>query len=147
MGRRATHGYRSHPWYGRWLEIRSRCYNPKSKLYAEYGGLGVTVCEAWRDTPDNFIAWAEQAGLSGRMIIELVDKQKGYSPENCTLITCRQHRLERDGWGKSGVKGVYPRGGKWTAQLTVNKKTVRLGNFSSKEAAAEAIAKFKDSGR
>ena len=33
-----------------------RCTNPRSKLYPWYGGSGITVCERWRTSFENFIA-------------------------------------------------------------------------------------------
>ena len=27
--------------------MKSRCYNPKTQHYADYGGRGITVCDEW----------------------------------------------------------------------------------------------------
>lgn len=36
-------------WYDRWKSMISRCHNPISKPYMNYGGRGITVCDRWRE--------------------------------------------------------------------------------------------------
>ena len=36
------------PEYRAWESMKSRCLNPKHRRYAQYGGRGITICEAWR---------------------------------------------------------------------------------------------------
>ena len=42
-----THGMRSTKIYGIWGAMLSRCNNPNSGSYRNYGGNGVTVCDRW----------------------------------------------------------------------------------------------------
>lgn len=32
-----------------WSSARGRCFNPNDKNYARYGGIGITMCDEWRD--------------------------------------------------------------------------------------------------
>ena len=43
------HGYRKHPLYNIWGTMKQRCYNPNNKMYKFYGGMGIGVCEEWRE--------------------------------------------------------------------------------------------------
>lgn len=36
-------------WYDRWKSMVSRCHNPKSKPYKNYGGRGIRVCDRWME--------------------------------------------------------------------------------------------------
>jgi hypothetical protein len=48
--RSQTHGMvsKDRKGYDRWKSMISRCHNPKSKAYHNYGGRGIYVCDRWR---------------------------------------------------------------------------------------------------
>jgi hypothetical protein len=55
MKRRARkHGLSYTPEYRAWQTMRLRCLEPTNPAYASYGGRGITVCAAWRDSPEAF---------------------------------------------------------------------------------------------
>lgn len=35
--------------YSLWYNMNNRCYNVKHKRYNQYGGVGVKVCDKWRN--------------------------------------------------------------------------------------------------
>ena len=74
------HGGRHTPAYGIWCGIRSRCNNPKSKAYPNYGGRGITVSQDWSKF-SQFIADMGEPGPG--MTLERIDNDKGYSKGNC----------------------------------------------------------------
>src|SRR5262245_25860846 len=37
------------PEYEAWLALIQRCTNPKNPRWKDYGGRGITVCDAWRE--------------------------------------------------------------------------------------------------
>jgi hypothetical protein len=41
--------------YGRWKDMRQRCFNPSNPRYPYYGGRGITACERW-DRFENYCA-------------------------------------------------------------------------------------------
>jgi len=44
------------PTYSSWQNMLTRCTNPQNPSYLRYGGLGVTVCERWLHSFENFLA-------------------------------------------------------------------------------------------
>lgn len=67
--------------------MRTRCNNPNTRAYQNYGGRGIQVCAAWGSFTQ-FLADMGEApeGLS----IERVENDKGYEPGNCRWATPKQ---------------------------------------------------------
>ena len=80
--------------YKLWDSMKSRCYNPKSPSYKNYGAKGITVCERWRTSYDNFI---EDMGHrhTPKHQLDRIDNNKGYEPGNCKWSTPKENNLNR----------------------------------------------------
>lgn len=90
------------------------------------------------------LVWMLQHGeIPEGMEVDHIDRNKGNNhPSNLRLATKSenaQNRTTRSD-NKLGVKGVSydPPTGKYRAEITVNKKTIRLGRFLTLEAAVKA---------
>ena len=40
--------------YSCWIAIKQRCYNKNNTFFHNYGGRGITVCDRWLESFDNF---------------------------------------------------------------------------------------------
>ena len=55
-GPRTTHGLTGSREYIVWTAIKARCFNENDDAYASYGGRGITMCERWNVSFENFLA-------------------------------------------------------------------------------------------
>lgn len=69
------------PTYDCWSAMRARCATPTHRHYAEYGGRGITVCERWVNSFENFLA--DMGNKPPGLTLERRDNDKGYGPDNC----------------------------------------------------------------
>lgn len=82
-----SHGYRRHPLYGVWNDIKNRCFNSNRKSYKNYGGRGITMCDEWRKNPKSFIDWCLSHGWMPGVEIDRENNDGNYEPSNCRFVT------------------------------------------------------------
>lgn len=122
-----THGRRKSGAYSSWAAMKTRCTNPNSKSYADYGGRGIKICERWLNSFENFL---EDMGERPKgHSIERVDNDGDYEPGNCRWASqraqvnnTRQNRyLEFDGRSQTISQ--------WAKETGIERRTIarRLG--------------------
>lgn len=85
-----THGESRTRLYRTWEGMNARCHNPASTSYRRYGARGITVCDAWRHDYGAFGAWAKVNGYDDTLILDRINNNRGYSPDNCRWVTYEQ---------------------------------------------------------
>lgn len=76
---RRTHGMYGTKVYRVWDAMIQRCCNPNNSAYEDYGGRGISVCDAWK-TFENFYA---DMGDPNGLTIERILVNGDYCKDNC----------------------------------------------------------------
>jgi hypothetical protein len=88
------HGLSYAPEYRAWQTMRLRCLVPTNAAYADYGGRGITVCDRWKDSPENFLADMGPKP-SPKHELDRIDNDRGYEPSNCRWVTRSENDRNR----------------------------------------------------
>ena len=125
-----------------------RCNNPNYKDYSDYGGRGIYVCDEWADKDlgaERFYHWAITHGYEDDLSIDMIDPDKGYSPDNCRWASKTvQARNTRPQHNSTGYPGVHrERSGRYYSCITENNHMRRLGTYDTPEEAFSAYQKAK----
>lgn len=64
-----------------WRAMVSRCHTETNRSYKDYGARGISVCDAWRNSFEAFLA--DMGEPADGMSLERSKNSEGYSPGNC----------------------------------------------------------------
>ena len=142
--KRQSHGLSNLPEYAVWGGMIARCYKPKCSSYRNYGGRGIEVCNAWRQS---FLEFLRDMGLrpTPSHTIHRLDNDQGYYKGNVTwesdnliqqnnkttnrLVTLDGQALTVSEWArktgisKSSIGDRLDRG--WSAKKALSTKNYR----------------------
>jgi len=91
--------------YGAWANMIDRCENPARPEYHRYGGRGITVCKAWRDSFAAF--FADMGKRPNGAELDRKDNEGNYEPSNCRWadkVTQSNNRSDNrlyEAWGET----------------------------------------------
>lgn len=102
---RTTHGEtregRWTPEYMAWSGMINRCYVESSGPYSRYGGRGITVCDRWRFSLENFLADMGRKP-SAHHSLDRRGNNGDYTPDNCHWTTQDFQNQNRRASSRSG---------------------------------------------
>lgn len=91
-----THGKSGTTTWRIWYGMKQRCSNPRGSGWEDYGGRGITVCNRWRDSFENFLADMGERP-DAEHSLDRIDPNGNYEPGNVRWATrkvqCANKRL------------------------------------------------------
>lgn len=122
---KTIHGHRYERLYGIWKRMNNRCHLESDSAYNNYGGRGISVCDDWRNSYDDFRDWSYENGYADDLSIDRIDNSRGYSPENCRWADSftQANNTRRSRYITYG--GITHSISEWSRLLDVHKATLR----------------------
>ena len=74
--------------YLSWYAMLQRCNNPNNLSYKNYGGRGISVCDRWANSFENF--FLDMGNPLPGYSIDRVDMNGDYDPNNCRWATSKE---------------------------------------------------------
>lgn len=102
--------------------MAKRCYCTSDPSYPDWGGRGITVCDRWRDSFENF--YEDMGDAPEGTSIGRIDNDGNYCPENCRWETCEQQANNKRNNVLLTYKGVTKSILQWSKELGVSYNTL-----------------------
>lgn len=83
--------------YSVWENMKTRCFNIKSKDYPGYGARGITVCPEWKNDFQAFYDCVSQLAHFGEAgySLDRIDNDGNYEPGNVRWTTAKEQANNR----------------------------------------------------
>lgn len=139
VARNVTHGLKGHPLYVVWKSIITRCTNPNSRNWHNYGGRGISIDPTWRHDAAAFVEHALSVGWRPGLEIDRIDNDRGYSPGNIRAVTPRVNTWNtRRSAARSLPPCIYEHKGRFVVRIRIEGRPRQIGRFLDLDSALRA---------
>lgn len=110
--------------YNIWRGMLKRCYLKSSKDYKNYGGIGITVCDEWKNDFKAFYNWAVNNKYKDDLSIDRIDVKSGYEPDNCRWVKAKTQANNRSNNKLLTYNGETHNITEWAEKLNINRHLI-----------------------
>lgn len=122
---RTTHGKRYTRKYMFWSSMKARCNpDPNQQNYGLYAGRGISMCQRWMESFDNFDADMPDPP-NDALSIDRIDNNGNYEPGNCRWATKMEQANNRRTNVLITFNGKTQTISQWSRELPLDKTTIR----------------------
>lgn len=135
------------PEYSAWACMISRCHGNSERYKRLYQSRGITVCERWRHSFENFLE--DMGRKPGKEYsLDRIDNDKGYSPDNCRWATQTQQLRNSRSATNITFNGKTMCIGEWAIELGIERSALlrRIQKWGVEKALTTPVnTKFRNS--
>ena len=91
----------------------TRCFNKNAPQYKGYGMQGITVCDKWKNSFEEFYKWSMENGYSDSLTIDRINVFGNYEPSNCRWISKREQQFNKKNTKYITVNGSTKNAYEW----------------------------------
>jgi hypothetical protein len=140
-----THGRTGTKEYRAWLNMRNRCNRKQNIDYKRYGAKGITVCQHWLNSFENFF---KDMGLCPKgYSLDRINSNGIYSPKNCRWASIEIQANNRSCVKQATLNGITKPISVWCRELYLSHRTIRARiyeyGWSPEKALITPIRKIK----
>jgi hypothetical protein len=106
---KTTHGMTRTREYKSWIKVRERCLDEKDIEYKNYGAIGITIQDSWKNDFSAFLSYiGKHPDYNTKYTIDRIDNNKGYEEGNVRWADKYQQARNKGMFDSntSGVTGV-----------------------------------------
>lgn len=108
--------------YNTWTRMKQRCHNPSNPKWSSYGGRGISVCERWRESFENFLE--DMGPRPDGYSIDRINNAADYTPLNCRWATRTEQARNTRRNHLIFVNGRGQTSGQWAEETGIHEKTI-----------------------
>jgi hypothetical protein len=120
--RNITHGLSKSPTYKSWLAMKTRCTNPNTPKFYNYGGRGITYDPKWETFEGFYADMGERPSL--KYSLDRIDPDGNYTPSNCRWATVGEQNSNKRDNVRHEFRGESKTLAEWSKELNLDKKRV-----------------------
>ena len=107
-----------------YVNMKTRCYNPKSLSYKTYGARGITVCDEWNEHFEPFYEWSMENGWEEGLQIDRINNDGNYEPSNCRYVSSKVNCNNRSTTRKIEIDGITHSITEWCEIFNIKPQTL-----------------------